>query len=284
MKNSLKAVIYPINKEYVEILKYKEMMEKYEEIIPVCLSGQGIEHRDAGELVKGKPLGIEIMADFEICMQDVDDIIFTEFSDVVFDKMMYSIEHKKNIVCLFELEDEMNRTITGKCIENGVHFKNYCDSYAAYDMLKEKKIREMNVPILLICGLSEYTNKFEVQLRVRDEFKKRGYCVSQIGSKKYSRIFEMHNFPQFMFQNIPEIDKVYMFNSYVKQIERKEHPDIIIIGVPGGVMPYDMDHPNGFGIVNYLVSNALSVDGTLLCLAYNEYEGSFWKLIQKLKE
>ena len=88
MKNSLKAVIYPINKEYVEILKYKEIVKKYEEIIPVCLSGQGIEHRDAGELVKGKLLGIEIMADFEICMQDADDIIFTEFSDVVFDKMM----------------------------------------------------------------------------------------------------------------------------------------------------------------------------------------------------
>lgn len=283
MKNSLKAVIYPINKEYVEILKYKEIVKKYEEIIPVCLSGQGIEHRDAGELVKGKLLGIEIMADFEICMQDADDIIFTEFSDVVFDKMMYSIEHKKNIVCLFELEDEMNRTITGKCIENGVHFKNYCDSYAAYDMLKEKlkekKIKEMNVPILLICGLSEYTNKFEVQLRVREEFKKRGYCVSQIGSKKYSRIFEMHNFPKFMFQNIPEIDKIYLFNSYVKQIEIKEHPDIIIIGVPGGIMPYDMDHPNGFGIVNYLVSNALSVDSTLLCLAYNEYEDSFWEFI-----
>ena len=82
-----------------------------------------------------------------------------------------------------------------------------------------------------------------------------------------------------MFDDIQDSEKIYLFNSYVKQIEDKENPDIIIIGVPGGVMPYDADHPNGFGIVNYLVSNALNVDYALLSLSYNEYDESFWNFV-----
>lgn len=44
-------------------------------------------------------------------------------------------------------------------------------------------------------------------------------------------------------------------------------------------MPYDADHPNGFGIVNYLVSNAINVDYALLSLSYNEYDESFWNFV-----
>lgn len=277
MKNNSKiAVIYPINKEFVEIIKYIKMLENYEKIIPVSLIGQGVDNRDVGDLVKGSPLGIKITSDFEKNIQDATEIIFTEFSDIVYEKIMYSIEQKKNIVCLCELENEVEVRILQKCKEIGLTYKNYCNLSETYPELKENRLKQVCVPILLICGLSEYTNKFELQLKVRNEFLRRGYSVSQVGSKKYSSLFGMHNFPQFMFNDIHDNEKIYLFNSYVKQIEDTEKPDIIIIGVPGGVMPYDADHPNGFGIVNYLVSNALNVDYTLLSLSYNEYDESFW--------
>lgn len=277
MKNNSKtAVIYPMNKEFVEIIKYIKMLENYEKIIPVSLIGQGVDNRDVGELVKGSPLGIIITPDFEKNVHDATEIIFTEFSDIVYDKIIYSIEQKKNIICLCELEDKVEERIILKCKEKGLTYKNYCNLSETYPERKKTRLKQVSVPILLICGLSEYTNKFELQLKVRNEFLKRGYSVSQVGSKKYSSLFGMHNFPQFMFHDIQESEKIYLFNSYVKQIEDTEKPEIIIIGVPGGVMPYDADHPNGFGVVNYLVSNALNVDCTLLSLSYNEYDESFW--------
>ncbi len=280
MKNNSEiAIVYPMGKEFVEIIKYRNMLENYEKLIPVSFVGQSLENRDVGELVKGSHIGIEITSDFEKKILDATEIIFTEFSDIVYKKIMYSIEKKKNIVCLCELEHEVEEKIIQKCKENGLTYKNYCNLSETYPELKENRLKQVCAPILLICGLSEYTNKFELQLKIRNEFIRRGYSVSQVGSRKYSSLFGMHNFPQFMFDDIQDSEKIYLFNSYVKQIEDKEKPDIIIIGVPGGVMPYDADHPNGFGIANYLVSNALNVDYALLSLAYNEYDESFWNFV-----
>lgn len=283
-KNGKIAVIYPIKKEYVEVIKYKEMLKNYEKIIPVSLVGHGIDHRDVGELIKGDPLGIEVTSDFKNKIQDATEVIFTEFSGIVYENMIYSIEQKKNIVCLCELEDEVEEMMIQKCNEKGIIYNNYCNSHENFPELKEKKLNKINVPIILICGISEYTNKFELQLKVRNEFLNKGYCVSQVGSKKYSSFFGIHNFPKFMFSDIQDIEKIYLFNSYIKQIEDTEEPDILIIGVPGGVMPYDADHPNGFGIINYLVSNSLAVDYTLLSLSYNEYDEPFWKFAANYME
>ena len=283
-KNEKIAVVYPIKKEYVEIIKYKEMLKNYEKIIPVSLVGQGIDHRDVGELIKGNPLGIEVTSDFKNNIQEATEIIFTEFSEIVYENMIYSIEQKKNIICLFEVVDEVEEMIIRKCIEQGISYINCCSSHEEFPELKERKLNKINVPIILVCGISEYTNKFELQLKVRNEFLNKGYSVSQVGSKKYSSFFGIHNFPKFMFSNIQDIEKIYLFNSYIKQIEDKEKPDIFIIGVPGGVMPYDTNHPNGFGIINYLVSNSLAVDYTFLSLSYNEYDESFWNFATNYME
>lgn len=275
-ENGKIAVIYPIKKEYVEIIKYRDMLNDYETIIPVALAGQGIEDRDVGELIKENPLGIEVTANINESIKSATDIIFTEFSEAVYEKMIYSIEQAKNIICLCEMESEVEEPLIQKCKEKGTTYKNYCISHEIYPELKENRLHKINAPILLVCGIAEYTNKFELQLKARKEFLNRGYCVSQIGSKEYSSFFGMHNFPEFMFDNIPDIEKVYRFNSYIKQIENTEEPEIIIIGVPGGAMQYDADHPNGFGIINYLVSNSIIVDVTLLSLSYNDYDESFW--------
>lgn len=272
------AVIYPIKKEYVEIIKYREMLNDYETIIPVALEGQGVEHRDVGDFIKGNPLGIEVTTNFNESVKAAEDVIFTEFSETVYKNMIYSAEQRKNIICLCKLEDELEESLLQKCREVGTAYKNHCNSYEIYPELKEKRLLKINAPILLICGISEYTNKFELQLKARKELLNRGYCVSQIGSKEYSSFFGIHNFPEFMFGNMADIEKIYCFNSYIKQIENTEEPEIIIIGVPGGAMQFDENHPNGFGIINYLVSNSMIVDVTMLSLSYNDYDESFWDL------
>lgn len=283
-KNGTIAVLYPIKQEYVELIKYKDMLDNYEKIIPVSLMGQGIEHRDVGELIKGNPLGIKATSDFKKNIQEATEVILTEFSDIIYEDIMYSIEQKKDISCLCELEDEVEEIIIKKCKENGLTYKNHCNSNVIYPELKENRLHQINVPIILICGISEHTNKFELQLKVRNELINRGYRVSQVGSKQYSSFFGIHNFPKFMLSNIPDMEKIYRFNSYIKQIENTEEPDIIIVGVPGGVMPYDAEHPNGFGIINYLVSNALNVDYAMLSLSYNEYDEPFWNFAKNYME
>lgn len=81
----------------------------------------------------------------------------------------------------------------------------------------------------------------------------------------------MHNFPQFMFDSISEKEKILGFNQWIKQIEKEEHPDVIIIGVPGGIMPYSERFPEYFGITMYEVMQAVKPDILIMSCLYEEY-------------
>lgn len=80
MKNNSEiAIVYPMSKEFVEIIKYRKMLENYEKLIPVSFIGQSVENRDVGELVKGSHIGIEITSDFEKKILDATEIILQNF-------------------------------------------------------------------------------------------------------------------------------------------------------------------------------------------------------------
>lgn len=52
MKNNSEiAIVYPMSKEFVEIIKYRKMLENYEKLIPVSFIGQSVENRDVGESI-----------------------------------------------------------------------------------------------------------------------------------------------------------------------------------------------------------------------------------------
>ena len=80
-----------------------------------------------------------------------------------------------------------------------------------------------------------------------------------IGSKNFSKIFDCYQFPTFMFRNISEREKILAFQGYIRNIEKDEEPDIIIIGVPGGMMPFNEKFPGNFGITLYEVMLAVQL-------------------------
>lgn len=67
-----------------------------------------------------------------------------------------------------------------------------------------------------------------------------------------------YSFPSFMYDsNISEVNKVLMFNRFVRKIEKVEAPDIIIIGIPGGIMPYNRQFTRAF---EEQISSHISID------------------------
>ena len=85
-------------------------------------------------------------------------------------------------------------------------------------------------------------------------------------------------FPQFMYENsLSETDKIISFNHYVKYIELNENPDLIVIGVPLGIMPFDNEFNNNFGIMLYEVSNALKPDYTIFSNTYSDYSKEYFE-------
>lgn len=137
--------------------------------------------------------------------------------------------------------------------------------------------------MVFVAGMGEKCNKFEVQMFLKAYFSSLDYNVCVISSRTNAEMFGIHSFPDFMLNHdLDEVSKIINFNHYVKKLEENENPDIIIIGVPGGIMPVSEKHSEHFGVMAFEVFNAIKTDALLFCIHNNNYTMEYFDELQKL--
>lgn len=273
-----KIALYPYDISNLYLLLYKNLLsfEAEDSFICIAPSGWGYADEDAGYKV-GIDTGIPVISDFEEAIRDVDTLLITESIFPISDKdIMRKIKSAldKGIEVIViraggaSFADELN-TMARKNNNLGLYMGN------GFDIQKDAESKnlgmdEVPAPIILVIGAGERCCKFDIQLELRNTLLENGYAVSQIGSKQCSELFGFHSFPQFMLDNseYKESEKITGFNKYIQLLYRKENPDVIIIGVPGGVFPFDKEFHNNFGITNFLVSNAVLPDYVIFASLY----------------
>lgn len=143
----------------------------------------------------------------------------------------------------------------------------------------------INCPIIIIMGVEEQTQKFDVQIAITRKLEKYGYKISSISTRNDSEIVNMHSFPSFMMGNqLSNLEKIIRYNHFVKNIEINESPDIIIVGIPGSVIPFNDFFHNDFGILAYMISYAVPCDYAIMCMSFPlDGSGDFSELIDDFK-
>lgn len=142
------------------------------------------------------------------------------------------------------------------------------------DKLYGTEIKKIDKPVVLVIGTGDRTNKFDIQLIVRECFQKRIYCFAN-RNKGYCEYLGFHSFPNFMYSNLQVTDRILGFNHYIYELSKSENADVIIIGVPGGLMPYSEKYNNDFGYLNFMVSNAVVPDYVVLATTYVDYNRDY---------
>lgn len=286
-----KLIIFPFDSQVSPIVRHKSLLENMDIVGVVSPKGWGYDGQDAGRIGRGTALGLEVTSDFDAALDLCDTVYFTEsyktidLDIFVYPKIFKAIEKGKNIICSVPIENSVYDEISAACKNTGVDFKyynslKYLDKYNFQESLPEKLLI-IKTPVIFIAGLGENVHKFEVQLALRENFLDIGYRVSQIGSRNFCELLEFHSFPAFMYsKGLSESDKILLFNRFVKQIESNEKPEIILIGIPGGIMPLSEKFTCKFGITAFEVSQALKPDAAVLC-TYYENETSYFNEISK---
>lgn len=288
MENKYKTMIYPFDIESVPLLRHSNLIDNIEFTHVVSPNGWGISGKDVACEDGGQPVGITIDSDFAKSLEDCDTVMFSDYSrkmnlnKFIYPKIIKAAESSKNIICTIKLENEMIDNISEICNKNNKLFKYFSDNCDKVISPPTEKIYPINTPIIFVAGLGERTHKFEIQLRLRENLKEMGYKVSQVGTRSYCELMGFHSFPKFMYsKSITESEKVTLFNYYIKSVEAKEQPDIIIIGIPGGTMPFNYEFTNRFGILAYEVSQAIIPDVVVLSTLYENVSSEFFELISK---
>ncbi len=281
-----KAFVYPYDVEFAPLLRHKDFLKDIEIIGLVAPSGWVRQGEDACYSDNGLVIGMDVTNDFNCFMDKCDTLIILEsnisldIEKFIYPKINLAIEACKNIICLLSMDEDLREEIEKKCIEKGVYFKYYGaleSSNTINNINRYKSIQDLNSIVVFSLGVGERVHKFQTQLDIRARFLDMGYKVSQVGSRKYSGLLGLHPFPTFMYDScINEYEKILLFNNYIKDIEDKEKPDIIIIGVPGGIMRFNNKFTNRFGILAYEVAQAIRPDVTILNVLYEDYYPDFF--------
>ena len=284
-----RIVLYPYDINSSPILRHRNLLKKYEISGLVSPIGWSLCGKDASVADYGSPIGINVETDFNDLIEKCDTLLICD-SDIKLDyekfikpKILQAIKSHKNIVCCITLDSLERKIICTACKDKKVYFTDFVQDGLYQNYTGEiipRRLSNINTPVIFILGTSTRTHKFEIQLGLRDIFLNQGFKVSQVGTRNYCELFEFHSFPSFMFSSfISESKKVFIFNQFIKDIENNENPDVIIIGIPGGIMPINNNLVNEFGILAYEISQAILPDVSILSLLYEDYTPLFFDKI-----
>lgn len=265
-----KILIYPVDKAIFAVLDNIDLLKEIEIVGLVSPKGWGYCGQEV--YVNGKK--ITITDQFEKLIKISTDIwIVNSDNKLEFDKFILpvleiSLLRGVKVSIYRQFGDDINNLVNTKfkkIIVQNVNSNNDISSY-------EGEIQIIDTPIILLLGLFENFNDFNVQLVIRKELLKRGYKVLQIGSKNESEIFGFESFPSFIKKHdIKESSKILMLNSYIVSKIKEQKPDVIVLGVPGEIFPYSNKIHTDFGLTNFYVTKAISPDLTILGLPFEIY-------------
>jgi len=262
-------LVYPFGHETVPIVRYCEMLMNYDVIHPVAGGGFSLKGFDASYFDGGSQVGVKVFTSFEDALTQSDDVLFvSESSDDNKDKRLeyfnLAKSHGKNIIACesfvkpFEIDLDGCNVLTPTVFNAPVSDKS--------------NLVKIEIPVVLVMGMGINCNKFDIQLGLRSSFTRLGYKISQVGTKEYSSLFGIHTLPKF-----PNTDlwvKTILYNRYFKQIIDNENPDVLIIGIPGGIMPVNEYEYNLFGETAVAISKSVDTDISIVSVyhALNDNE------------
>lgn len=297
MNKVIKAIVFPYDREFAPLLKYKDMLKNT--IITGVISpiGWGLCDKDASSVyIEGEKFGYTPYSTItDELLNKSNTLWIIESShklkfENIFNSIKEVVEHNINIIITRKLSKLEYVQIIELCESNGVQctipFGLYNDGLVVpEEELDYERIplENINTPVIFISGICEMTNKKYVQLAIRKRLLDTGYKISQIGTENYCEMFGFHSFPAFMNNNsINETQKILLLNGYIKELEVTEQPDIIIIGVPGGIMPINKNNKINFGIYAYEIANSVNPDVVVMCLLNENYNSDYFSELQQL--
>jgi peptide maturation system protein (TIGR04066 family) len=284
--NGKKTLVYPYDIELTPVLRHPELLSGYNIAYLVSPPGWGSVGRDASDADGGDKLNINISSDFEGLLPLCDAVIFSEserkpdFKKYVLPKLIASAELGKEIIFLPVLEGEDKNLLEDTCNKYSIKLKSYKDEGSTLYSTESDyfKLYKINTPVIFVAGVHKKTHKFEILLSLRESFINSGDRVSQIGSRNYCEMLGFHSIPQFMYNSCwTETKKIVAFNHYIKEMENLEKPDVIIIGIPGGVMKLNDNFTGQFGITAFEISQAVTPDVAVLSTFYEEFSPEYFQ-------
>lgn len=295
----MRMIIFPYGHDFEPVIRHAGLLDTRYEIVALVspggwgLSGKEIVMRNTGRMLHIYERIQDVTEEYDSLFIPSIETPDEEVENRLVDEMVKMISHLSHIVCAARLTDTNRKKLQNACRLT----KSLCD-FEDFSEHKEPKayglteaveqfpsLQTLDIPVVMVAGVWEKTDKFEVSLALREQFLKEGYRLSQVGSRNGCEMLGFHSFPGFMFRkDVDAIDKIIYFNQWIVQIAEKEQPDMMMITIPGAMQNYNEQLTRGFGMLHHQVFQAVTPDILVMCTFYMSVEKDILEELSRLCE
>lgn len=265
------VLIYPFGKEAEPIVNHFKQLNN---IYPVCLVGlNGWDDGRRHYYAEGEEIPLIYEFEYGYKHYDPNVIWFTDFRRELEFEVYYlpfirlAVADGKEIITSTEIKKIISSYITNDEIR-------YYDAEISTNQEREvgNFLRQINTPVIYICGLYEGVGKFELQLMILKELRRRKISAVQIGTREAALEFGIYNIPLYMTNKaIVDKKKVLMLNEYLKELEENEKPELIVMGIPGELYSPSLKYVAGCGFLALDCFYATQPDILIVALPFENY-------------
>lgn len=201
-------------------------------------------------------------------LKEADSVVlFDDWTGSRWDKFFmcieYAIQHSISVYSSRFLLERIPEHKTKKDIIELQHVHTMMLRYA------DPRLLDIKTPILAVLGVGECTGKLECEIELK-EYLDSIDCKSEIlCSNSIGELYGMNTLPKILFDtNVSFPEKVLRFNQYVYDLCVKTNPDILVIGVPGGIVSLTEKESNYFAEIPLIISTAVHIDYGILAFYY----------------
>lgn len=271
-----KAILFPYSKEICSLVRYHDMLNfeiagVYD--LPIFgRVGKSISSITDINEMDGLHISdyskIDWSSDFDTIVVGhldlINKITYTDFGENI---LNHALRENKNIYFFDGNEMHKNRGID-------INFPQI--ELSQIPRNTQGKLHKIPCPVLGVCGTAPNQGKFSIQMVLRRAFLKLGYIVGQLGTEPQSMLFGFDYVVPIGYGAKNELtisDSVLMYNSFLNQIYRNKHPDIIIAGSQSHTVPNNWGNLGFYPMNQFAFLLGVEPDVIILCIEVDdEYE------------
>lgn len=272
---SKKLALFPMTKDMCAVARYSSLLQGYTLTYLFAPGFMGLGGSDINVIDGGTPTGM-LLTDYSYNMLAMCHTLFVDYDENIKNLSVYSE--------VIESAIALGVTVI-RSRKLALVLEKMPIARPGGEPLRESPetdcLYEIRVPIITVLSHGVRSDQFAIELALRKHFVDQGYTVSQIGSFEASKLFGFPGMPDFLFEPFDMYEKVIKFNRYAKDLTENENTDLLIIGVPGGIMKYNNRYLNGLGLLPFTVCNAVVSDLVILSVYHKMYNKIFFDELMK---
>ena len=265
----MKLVVYPFSKDSIEFWNSDSIIDTTQVVLlcpssffnpsSICGNTNTIVTHDCAEALDGADAVLIIPSFPWVAKRGYEQVIANAKRRNI---PVYMCE---NVVKQFEFECDNT---------NLVSFEK-SDIITNIEKQKDWMKYSIPVPVIVIYGAGPFSEKFIIESKVSGFFSKLGYNVAFWGTKEYSSLFGGKPLPSFLFESYSGIMKSTALNHYIYHDAITNKRDLVVLGIPGGIMSRNSWRFNDIGELAYIISNAVNPDISILSIYANPLDSEF---------